>query len=246
MEELTTARWLLKNGKALLGANLEGQAVLELIDNRLGFAAPGTPEVPVAPLPDFASPLTIALCLGHGRSGDEGNVGAGGVSEEDFNSPLIDRIRTCLMLRGIKVVVIKFYPGSGYTAAMKWLASELQRLGVHAAIEFHFNAFNGAAQGHEFLHWDGSREGVKLAQCLLDAFDDEFPVHASRGLKRLNSQSRGGLFCSLTHCPAVIAEPFFGDNPGEWDFFSDNAKGRNRLVDAYVAGIEAWIRSKRP
>ncbi len=239
---LTTARWILMNGKSLVAASGEGQAVLDLINEKLGYAPDGAPESPIAPLPALNGKHVVALCLGHGRSDDEGNVGAGGVSEEDFNSPLIDLITDTLRGRGINVVVVKFYQGSSYTNSMIWLANELKRLGATCAVEFHFNAFNKVARGHEFLHWEHSKEGVKLAGHLLDAFDEEFSTHASRGLKRLNSKNRGALFVSLTHCPAVIAEPFFGDNPEEWRFFS-KGPGLFRLMDAYVAGIENWLRS---
>jgi N-acetylmuramoyl-L-alanine amidase len=225
---------------------LDGEArdeVLSLLGDLLNFPAPGTPIAPLAPLPAAGGKQCIALCLGHGRSGDEGADSINKTSEEEYNHPLLGQIQRELMRRGHDVIVISYYEGNGYTTAMTWLAKTLIARGATAAIEFHFNSGTGRSRGHEFLHWSESRKGVLLARALLAAFDRAFPEHPSRGLKMRGAKDRGALFLSLTHCPACIAEPFFGDNRDEWDLFSSD-EGIERLVTAYVSGIEAWIQSQ--
>lgn len=227
---------------------LEGDVrdeVMTVLADILNYPKAGTPLAPLAPLPLPGTKHRIALCLGHGRSGDEGVESVDKTSEEEFNYPLIEHIAAELRRLGHDVVVVSYYEGNGYTAAMTWLAKHLLKSGATAAIEFHFNAGGGSgkARGHEFLHWEESRKGVLLARCLLSAFDTAFPEHPSRGLKKLNAKDRGALFVSMTHCPACIAEPFFGDNQDEWHLFSSE-EGIGRLVAAYVRGITWFIESQ--
>lgn len=240
-ELLATAWSRIGNHIVLDGAVRE--AALALLGDVLNFPAPGTPAGPIAPPPAAGGRQRIALCLGHGRAGDEGADAIDGTSEEDFNFKIIERVAEALRQSGIDGLRVTFYQGNGYTDAMKQLAAQLMEEGATAAVEFHFNAGTGASRGHEFLHWNESSRGVTLAKSLLGAFDQAFPEHPSRGLKPKTAKDRGALFLSLTHCPAVIAEPFFGDTRAEWDLFSSEA-GMDQLVAAYVAGISKWIASQ--
>jgi N-acetylmuramoyl-L-alanine amidase len=240
---LTTARWHLTNKGEFPWNDDVSSAVLDLISEKLGFAPPSYRPIPIAPLPPADSPQVIALCLGHGRAGDEGNVGAGGVSEEDYNLEILERVAALLRKAGVKVIPVTYYEGSGYTKAMEWLAAKLKREGATAAVEFHFNATNKKARGHEVLHWKNSVRGVTLAKSLLDSMDHYFPDQPSRGLKPRVSTERGALFCSLLHCPSVISEPFFGDQAADWKLFSSE-EGKERLVTAITDGIHNWIQSQ--
>jgi len=238
-DHLTTARWHLMTGRMPWSEPVTA-ALLDLLADKLGYASPDAPSTPIAPLPSPDAEPLIALCLGHGRPVDEGNVGAGGVSEEDYNLPLIEALCGVLAKRGIRSVVIGHYPPARYEDAMMWLATKLKKDGVTAAIEFHFNAANKRAAGHEVLHWYNSTRGVTLAKSICDSLTAHFPEHPNRGLKGRTSLDRGALFVSLTHCPACIVEPFFGDTLREWDLFSSE-EGMARLITAYADGIEDWL-----
>lgn len=240
---LTTLRWHLLRG-GLPWQQEVTDAALELIGEKLGFAPPDAPDKPIAPLPEFGSKQLVALCLGHGRDGDEGNVGAGGVSEEDFNLPVLHAVAHFLRDEGVKVVTITHYQGNGYTAAMNWLAEELKRLGATAAIEFHFNAFNKQAHGHEACYWHKSTRGVKLAEFINGGFSKCLPSITDRGLKPKTIRDRGSLFLSRPHCPCAIAEPFFGDNPQEWAKMS-RADSIEHLISGYGAGILDYLSWER-
>jgi N-acetylmuramoyl-L-alanine amidase len=59
-------------------------------------------------------------------------------------------------------------------------------------------------------------------------------MSVNRGIKAKVSGERGGEFLKLTHCPAVIAEPFFGDNPQEWQVASSSVSA---MAEAMATGI---------
>jgi len=186
----------------------------------------------------------IALCLGHARPGDSGAAAADcQTTERKFNRAVIERLTGVLRSDGVEVIPVLEYRGSTYATAMLWLSRYLKDKEATAAIEFHFNAANGSAEGHEFLHWAQSLRGKTLATDMLLAFDAAFPKETSRGLKPISFSGRGAAFLQYTHCPACIAEPFFGDNPRQWSLFNSPA-GMARLVSAYAAGIKNWIASQ--
>lgn len=239
---LTTARWHLMSARSLPWSSEVTDELMLLLGETLGFAAPGAPATPIAPLPSTGATPMIAICLGHARATDEGNVGAGGVSEEDFNLPIVHLLQNALLKRGILASVITHYQGNGYTEAMTWLAHRLERDGATGAVELHFNAANGRASGHELLHWELSTRGIQLAAAIDKELTAAFPNHPNRGLKPKSHRDRGALFLSLTHCPAVIVEPFFGDNPREWEFFSREEQIET-YVEALANGIERWVRT---
>lgn len=243
-DNLTTARWSLINVPSPEWGDGVAETLLELLNDKLGYSPPGFKSVPISNLPDFGTPQVVALCVGHGRSGDEGNVGAGGISEEDFNLPLVQLVASNLRALGIRVVVISYYEGNGYTSAMTWLAAELKRLGVTLALEFHFNAYDKTKSGHEVLHWEGSKRGVVLAEYMNDSYSEFFPHLPDRGLKPKSSGDRGALFLSLTHCPSCILEPFFGDNPEEWAKMS-HSDSVLHLASANTNGILRYLAWER-
>jgi N-acetylmuramoyl-L-alanine amidase len=59
-------------------------------------------------------------------------------------------------------------------------------------------------------------------------------MSVNRGIKAKVSGERGGEFLKLTHCPAVIAEPFFGDNAQEWQTASSSVSA---MAEAMATGI---------
>lgn len=242
MSQLTTARWHLLNDKMPWPGKVN-DAVLELLNDKLGYAPPTAIKEPIAKLPEHGQRQKVALCLGHARPVDQGNIGAGGISEEQYNTMLIGMIATKLTLRGIECIVVDYYPGQSYEEAMQWLAMHLVRQKCTAAVEFHFNAYDGRVHGREVLHWEHSKRGILLAECLLAHQNKAFPDRVNRGLKPRNYQDRGALFLSLTHCPAAISEPFFGDTPEEWEYFS-KPENIDRLAEANTDGIAHWVETQ--
>lgn len=183
--------------------------------------------------------MKAALCVGHSRPGDAGAESAGGVSEWDFNLPIATRASEILFSRGIEAPVISKYHGQSYGRAMNWLAAHLKEVGADLAVELHFNAAGESAQGFEYLHYHSSSKGKRLAECLHGAHADKFASMVDRGVKPRTPGDRGIQFLKKTHCPAVIAEPFFGSSPEEWRFYSEEEEG---LSCVYADGIERYVR----
>jgi N-acetylmuramoyl-L-alanine amidase len=151
----------------------------------------------------------IAICVGHSRPNDSGAASVTGVTEWDYNSQLADMISD----------------------------RTLRNDGVEAAIELHFNAATPSATGHEWLYWNTSEKGRLFARALRDSFEDCFPQLRSRGIRPRKKGSRGAGFLRLTHCPATIAEPFFGSNEEDWELALKNMEG---MATAMAAGIELY------
>lgn len=183
----------------------------------------------------------IAICIGHSRAGDSGAVSVGGVSEHAFNSKLGRITWEILRSRCIDAVVIDHYVGGSYGSAMSWLAKHLRGIAATAAIELHFNSATPSARGHEYLYWHSSSRGKALARSLADSQQRAFPSSTPRRdrgtLAITTPRSRGGLFLRLTHCPAVIAEPFFGSNPEEWEHASMHFM---EYAEALATGISEY------
>lgn len=184
----------------------------------------------------------IALCCGHSRLtgngyAEGGAVSVGGVSEWAYNSDLAPRIKHYLAREGVQSIIYNRYEGSGYGSAMSWLANQLQEDEVTAAIELHFNSAGPSATGHEWLHYKTSSKGKALATSLDSVFDQAFPALKSRGVFP-PTNGRGEDFLKKTHCPAVIAEPFFGSNDNDWWI----AKSQKELIALTIAnGILGYL-----
>jgi len=208
------------------------------------FAAYLAGRIGDAILPRPMNTPLIAICVGHSRfigaKRDGGAVSAGGVSEWVYNRDLAFTIERILRERGIIGFVCDKYEGSGYTDSMRWVASHIKGKQATLAIELHFNAATGTAKGHEWLHWGTSKGSKLLADSLREAYSKAFPSAVSRGSKAKGSGERGGEFLKLTHCPAVICEPFFGDNPQEWEFASTH---QTSIAEAICDGIEDYLKA---
>jgi N-acetylmuramoyl-L-alanine amidase len=186
--------------------------------------------------------MKLAICIGHSRKGDSGATSVGGVSEYTYNLNVGHQMRDRLKEDGVKCDVIAKYSGNSYGSAMRSLAAFLKEKGYTHAVELHFNAASPSAEGHEFLHWITSRNGARLAASFASAFQEAFDFSRPRkngGLKPIASGDRGGLFLSLTHCPAVILEPFFGSNNSEWHYFSKNP---DKLAECYANAITDFLK----
>ena len=255
---LTSARFqLFKNWPA---PSPERASVLSLLEKEIGYPAPaglygkqtaldlaaiGVPAnaTPIAPLPKPKKGRTgfkIALCIGHARSGDRGASSTSGIYEEDFYSgPFVESLKAKLEAQGFEVVVIDAYQGSGYGSAMRWVAARLLALGVDFAVELHFNAASPSAEGFEYLFWHKSKVSRVAAQAMQDVHAEEWEWMKNRQVEPLGDEAheRGVLFVSLTHCPALILEPFFGSSQREVAAYMADEGGE--LVGTWTRGISS-------
>ena len=187
----------------------------------------------------------IAICIGHSRK-INGRYDGGAYSstlksnERDFNGKVADHLQEMLFLNGVKSVIIDDYKGNGYGSAMSNLAADVKDKGAKLAIELHFNSSSTAANGHEWLYWDNSWRGKRLAECFHESFKKAFPDSQDRGLKSISPDDRGGAFLKLTHCPAIITEPFFGSNYKDSLPFATES-GAMKLARVYCTAILDYL-----
>lgn len=179
--------------------------------------------------------MKVAICVGHSRrilgKLDGGAVSTGKISEHEYNSEIAGRLREKLKAFGIDSVIFDSYAGNGYTAAMRDVAAKVKAAKADVALELHFNSADPSAHGFEYLCHANSPNGKRLATIALSEHAREFPASKARGVKPLTSGDRGYEFVNLTHCPAIICEPFFGSNADEWKLYSGS---RDRLAESYA------------
>jgi N-acetylmuramoyl-L-alanine amidase len=234
---LTSARWELLNGDHDLSPET-AEIALNLLNERIGYPPPrlGLTESDHGEAYDLTG--TIALVVGHGRPVDQGTTAHDGTVEEVWNRALVQAVakRIRALAPGLNVVRLLDYEGSSYGRAMSWVAGKLDAIpGLLFGVEFHFNAYNGSAEGFEYLYWHKSFKGKRLASIFQDRHAKKFPRQENRGVEPLGDQAheRGLLFCKLPKAPTIIAEPGFGDNPEDAEHFLHGA-GRERLIEHYA------------
>ena len=183
----------------------------------------------------------IAICIGHSRKINGRTEGGAhsphlAMNEHAFNSNVASRLSEILTNKGVKNFVVTQYEGNSYGSAMAYVAGECRSKGATLAIELHFNSASTNATGHEWLHWHTSSKGRELATKFDKAFSANFPHHSRRGVKPIDASDRGGSFLSLTPCPAVILEPFFGSSLDDSAAFAGH-DGAEILALTYATAI---------
>lgn len=102
--------------------------------------------------------------------------------------------------------------------------SDLIRFGrVNATIEPHKNAYNKKAHGFEILVLKNDLQSEKAAREIISKFTKMFPLRRLRqdgGIKWISEHDRGYLNLKSAKTAgveiALLTEPFFIDNPGDW------------------------------
>jgi N-acetylmuramoyl-L-alanine amidase len=179
----------------------------------------------------------IAICIGHSRKiGSRYDGGAYSphlkINERDFNLKVATKLSAKLTTRGIPSKMFDHYEGRGYGSAMADVAAQVKKAGCTVAVELHFNSATPSATGHEWLYWHSSVKGKALAEKFERCFSRLFPNIKSRGIKPKTKADRGGKFLELTHCPAIILEPFFGSNESDCDSINIDT-----LAEAYANAL---------
>lgn len=189
-----------------------------------------------APLPrSNRSKEVVGIFVGHSRIGDRGAVSVDGIAEWTYNRAVCTELMRELHRRDLTVEIFWAYKGNSYGAAMQWLAQEAPKRGVTLGLELHFNS--GGGTGHEMLCFNADQQirSTKFAQCVSTSLAEEWPEGANRGVK---SAVRGRPFVSNFEFPAIIVEPFFGDNPNDWARWKDK---QSELAAIYANGIVRFL-----
>lgn len=183
---------------------------------------------------------TIAISSGHNHN--TGARAVDGTDEWTHNEKLRTIITRKLKERGLNVLHLERNRSMGYSMAMKSLAHEMRVGGADLCLELHFNSASPAAHGFEFLHYETSKGGARLAQNLSDEYyaatEGAFTPRRGTGTLPRGKSERGSTYLRVTPCPAIIVETGFASNPREW------AKLRSTLeeqAEGIVNGIERFL-----
>lgn len=185
--------------------------------------------------------MRVGLVIGHSRRGDEGAVSYNGYSEWEYHHKILFPTLVPIVKQSAEVTVISHLASSSYSAAMTELAAKLRAAKVDFVISFHFNSFDKKASGFEQLYWHSSTRGKLLAHHLNYAQSQLSSPSPNRGIKPIVRGKRGSQFLRKTHCPAVIQESFFGDNPDECQWYFNNVYTHALFI---ASGIRNFIVSK--
>lgn len=172
----------------------------------------------------------VAIVIGHGPNIDRGAVSADGATTElDWNRDLASRINDRLSGRVEGIIVHR-------TIERLQPVLETNATQADAAIELHLNSTPGAS-GTEMIIFEGSTQGRRLGQLLLDGAVRALGL-PDRGVKGPQGGGRGERWLKGTRMPAVIVESFFIDTPRDLDRGNER---KDELAQAYADAIVAFL-----
>lgn len=181
----------------------------------------------------------LKVCIDPGHGGyDSGAVGPTGVLEKDVNMAIALKVRDFLTQQGVEVVLTRdgdYTPGhatpDGDLQARCDIANNAK---ADVFVSIHADSAVAAANGSGTYLYDGSAEGQKLAQIILD------------NLLKMDGLNDHGVHVShfwvlhYTNMPAALTEVAFLSNPVEekllasQDFQAKAAEGIARGIAGYL------------
>lgn len=171
--------------------------------------------------------MKIALIIGHNVNSKGAYSENLGMSEFDFYNKVLDTMFdkysdvfgvSTLQMKKIKEDTVIFrVPNTGYSKEMQKVVDTLNSKNFDIAIELHFNASNGKANGTTVLYWHKSQKGLELANLFQDVMAESTGV-TKRDLIPVKSASQNGAYGIMNaKCPYILIEPFFGDSKVDTD-----------------------------
>lgn len=169
----------------------------------------------------------IAIAIGHSPE-DGGAVRVvDGVQEYGWNRDLANMIHDC----DPKNIEIFHRRGDlPYSHAIAELYQRIDDWGCDLSIELHFNAFNSRASYTVTLS-SGSRGSLVHARAIQAAMVETLGLRDA-GVKVRNRSQKGRGYLSLVsgRAPAVLVEPYFGDNPSDCAVADRNKRALARAI----------------
>lgn len=185
--------------------------------------------------------MKLGIIVGHNsrQKGAEG-ISPVGEMEFDYNNDVAALMREISDDLGIDARVFNRKYSGSYRKEIEAVYSESDDWGSDATIELHFNAFNSTVAGTETLAGP-SNQSLILAMDVHRIVAQLFRRNAStdRGIKEYRYVVRGQLSLVAGACPAILVEPFFGDNRADARLAAD--LGKEALAHAYMAGAAKWF-----
>ena len=126
------------------------------------------------------------------------------------------------------------YHGGSYTREMRELHKRVDAWGADISMEFHFNASESSARGHEVLYYHGSTGGSVVAHAIDRAFDNHI-TNRDRNVKKRGKGQRGSFGLRVGKSKSVILEPFFAK---ELKRFVVGGDLRQPMLTAYIEAFQ--------
>jgi N-acetylmuramoyl-L-alanine amidase len=163
----------------------------------------------------------IAIVVGHDKIEQGAYSHLLKHSEFSYYSELVKLLPFDIYFRSTK---------GSYMDKMRELAKQINGKGYTLVVELHFNMFNGKANGTEALYHHKSTIGKRYAEIYCQNVVKEYGT-VNRGAKGISGGNGFG-FVSLMDAPAIVLEPFFGDNKESLNF-KDLNKHAKLLIDTF-------------
>lgn len=123
---------------------------------------------------------------------------------------------------------------AGYNKQMDLLAEKLNPKDYDLVIELHFNMYDGVSNevgdGCEVFIYPGNETTKAFGQKYCDVISKEYDI-VNRGVKERTS-GRGVGFLTKMKAPAIIVEPFFGDEKEAKKF--ENIKKHSKILNKLI------------
>lgn len=151
----------------------------------------------------------ILLIPGHCITGDRGAFSSYlKQTEQVYNK----RVADILKCRYNEDYDVYEHSIQGYNSRQETLAKFENQRNYKVVVELHFNASkHHTAQGSEVLFFYKSTKGREYAEIVLNEILKEYGLR-NRGVRSVSSGNGYG-FLQKMKAPAILIEPFFGDDP---------------------------------
>lgn len=195
--------------------------------------------------------MKILLDAGHGIDTPGKRSPDGLFREYLWNRQVADLVLSRLRASGLdaELVVTETNDISLRTRAMR-VNRICDRVGTQNVllVSIHSNAAGSGKTWMNATGWEchtspGKTKSDALAECLYTSFSRAFPEkRMRRDMKDGDSDKESNFYILVkTKCPAVLLENFFFDNREECAWLLQ-AKTKERIADAIVTGIKAYLR----
>lgn len=147
----------------------------------------------------------VAIVIGHDKMRPGAYSLYLGMSEYIYNTEVAQYL-ACV------ADVYKRPLAGNYKKQMEQLASQINKKPYKLVVELHFNAFNKKASGCEAVIYKGNSFTAAVGDRFCQLVTKKYATK-NRGVKEVsNPNDRGYWFLQKMKAPAIILEPFFGDN----------------------------------
>lgn len=177
--------------------------------------------------------MKLGIIIGHSINSQGAYNNELGISEYSLNTELAFRVKEECDKRNIKSEIIHRRNGYGK------LPADVNVTGVDHCISIHHNAVSDkTVNGTETLCYHKSETSKRFAY----AVNREMVLALStrnRGVKKVNSENRGGYILKYTSMPCILIEPYFMSN-------NEAVQNRNTpaLASAIVDGYENFLKDR--